>query len=131
MSNFATKLVNNPKMEEVIAIIVTILGSAIYAYLESAHKKHKERKAPVQRTSAPADTATTLHAMPLIPSAEKKAPTIPTLPEEGVRITAETPEEPEIMVSHSDTHHSAERIKQLQRWRRALIDREILTPKYH
>lgn len=130
MSNFAAKIVNNPKMEEVIAIIVTILGSAIYAYLETSYKKHKERKATATHPS----TTDTRH-IPAPPRDTTVAPNPaqPTtiLPEEGQRIT-----ESDVTTGHrpptqAPRHTPRQRQLQLQRWRRALIDSEILTPKYH
>lgn len=130
MSNFAAKLVNNPKMEEVIAIIVTILGSAIYAYLESSYKKRKERKATATRPS----TAGT-RRIPVVPQDTPAAPvqaqTAPLLPEEGQRVTAPIATPVHQPSTQAPRHTSRQRQLQLQRWRRALIDREILTPKYH
>lgn len=128
MSNFAAKLVNNHKMEEVIAIIVTILGSVIYAYLESSYNKRKERKAAATRPS----TAAT-RRIPAVPqdttAAPVQTPAAPILPEEGQRVTHHTaaPTTP----AETPRHTSHRKQLQLQRWRRALIDREILTPKYH
>lgn len=122
-------------MEDLIAIIVTILGSAIYAYLGSAHKKYKERKAAAQQTSTHIPEIPEVHATPRREHVAKtNAPTIYNLPEEGERVTTPAspilPDEPAKCAPTMDNTRS-ERARQLQRWRRAMIDREILTPKYH
>lgn len=111
-------------MEQIIGIILTLLISGIYAVA-----KERKRKKSETMFHAPEDFPDTRRksAVPPVPVFPEIAKMPSTLPVEGARVTADIPEShPEYRPEDTDDAIAAHR----ERWRRAIIDSEILSRKF-
>ena len=110
-------------MEQIIGIILTLLFSGIYAVV-----KERKRKKSENMFHAPEDFPDTRRksAVPPVPVFPEIAEMPSTLPVEGARVTTDIPEaHPEYRSEDTDAI-AAHR----ERWRRAIIDSEILSRKF-
>lgn len=108
-------------MEQIIVAILVMIVSGIFAAVkERAQKKRAAAPIVPDFLSSEAKPAKKVPAPPAFP-----------LPEEGVRVTAATPAVPEVPEADLDERRLAEQLEaHRERWRRAIIDSEIITPKF-
>lgn len=110
-------------MEQIIGIILTLLFSGIYAVM-----KERKKKKSGAMFHAPEDFTSTRHksTVPPVPVFPEIAEMPSTLPVEGARVTTDSTE--------SQTEYRDEDIDAIaahrERWRRAIIDSEILSRKF-
>lgn len=107
-------------MEQIIIAILVMLVSGIIAAVKEKAAKRQSRDIHAI-VSAPAQSRSAAPAAP----ARSSIPA-PPLPEEGLRVTSAAPQMPPLPESAADPDIAAHR----ERWRRALIDSEILARKF-
>lgn len=118
-------------MEQIIvAILVMIFSGIIAAAKERAKKKNNIPVVPDFLSSTETRATPPPPAridIPEVPAPAQKATTA-VLPEEGVRVTRDyaAPSEADIAEQQRQEAAAANR----ERWRRAIIDSEIITPKF-
>lgn len=105
-------------MEQILGIILTLVLSGIIAIA----KERKKRKEAPRRVFEPDDFTLAPTDIPPPPSRSF----IPKIPEEGERVTADAQPVPQPELPIEDEAAMAHR----ERWRRAIIDAEILTRKF-
>lgn len=111
-------------MEQLFSIIITVALAALFSWLSKRNAENsKDAEEILQAEAALRREKRRYRPAPPIPTAPVQAPPV-ILPEEGVRVTDETTEAPQPAVRTGSTDGSRER------WRRAIIDYEILTPKF-
>ncbi|MCH5319373.1 MAG: hypothetical protein J1E38_06650 [Paramuribaculum sp.] len=116
-------------MEGLISIIVTIAIAALVSFLKDKTKKKEVVPPPMPDLFA--DDEQEIPEPPRFETvAEKEAFPIykMTLPEEGERVTADLPTE---NVFEKKTGADEQIIRHREKWRQAIINAEILAPKFH
>ena len=103
-------------MEQIIGIILTLVLSGIIA----AVKERNKRKTP-RRVYEPDDFILPEAHIPPVPEISEA---FTPIPEEGERVTADAPAEPE------PASDSGQLAAHRERWRKAIIDAEILNRKF-
>lgn len=105
-------------MEQIIGIILTLVFTGLIA----AFKERNKRKSG-KRVFEPDDFAIPESQIPPVPVSHPTAPMI--IQEEGERVTTDMPE-PDPLPDEADAEVATYR----ERWRRAIIDSEILQRKF-
>lgn len=121
-------------MEQVISIIIMIAVGAFFAWIEKLSKK-KAAKTDNRLAAEAVARRKRKVAMPPVPRSSSSVSQIKVfsstpqvfhddipLPEEGIRVTSTSPTPPSPRPSSGNSA--------ISRWRRAIIDAEILAPKF-
>ena len=125
-------------MEQVISVIIMIAVGAFFAWIEKLSKKKAAATDSRLAAEAASRRSRRKAVMPPVPrppsppSSPAKLPVIIEeigLPEEGARVTADPPHQPAGATPPAPPQSSANAAWR-DRWRRAIIDSEILSPRF-
>ncbi len=110
-------------MEQIIGIILTLLFSGFYAVMKERKRKKSEAISHAPENFPPTRRKSTVPPVPALPEIAEMPS---TLPDEGARVTSDSTES-HIEYPAEDTAAVA---AHRERWRRAIIDSEILSRKF-
>ena len=125
-------------MEQVISVIIMIAVGAFFAWIEKLSKKKAaatDSRLAAEAASRRSRRKAVMPPVPRSPSPPSSPAHLPViieeigLPEEGARVTADPPHQPVGATPPAPPQSSANAAWR-DRWRRAIIDSEILSPRF-
>ncbi|MBD5323694.1 MAG: hypothetical protein HDS02_02505 [Bacteroides sp.] len=125
-------------MEQVISVIIMIAVGAFFAWIEKLSKKKAaatDSRLAAEAASRRSRRKAVMPPVPRPPSPPSSPAQLPViieeigLPEEGARVTADPPHQPAGATPPAPPQSSANAAWR-DRWRRAIIDSEILSPRF-
>ncbi|MBD5330666.1 MAG: hypothetical protein HDS00_02015 [Bacteroides sp.] len=125
-------------MEQVISVIIMIAVGAFFAWIEKLSKKKAaatDSRLAAEAASRRSRRKAVMPPVPRPPSPPSSPAQLPViieeigLPEEGARVTADPPHQPAGATPPAPPQSSANAAWR-DRWRRAIIDSDILSPRF-
>lgn len=125
-------------MEQVISVIIMIAVGAFFAWIEKLSKKKAaatDSRLAAEAASRRSRRKAVMPPVPRPPSPPSSPAQLPViieeigLPEEGARVTADPPHQAAEATPPAPPQSSANAAWR-DRWRRAIIDSEILSPRF-
>ena len=125
-------------MKQVISVIIMIAVGAFFAWIEKLSKKKAaatDSRLAAEAASRRSRRKAVMPPVPRPPSPPSSPAQLPViieeigLPEEGARVTADPPHQPAGATPPAPPQSSVNAAWR-DRWRRAIIDSEILSPRF-